>query len=308
MLESDIDWTDLRKSVLAENSDSLLPPSIKLPSLPKALMEFRKKAEADASTDVLSQIIASDVGLSAELLKRVNASSNGLRTRVTSVKQALVMMGVRPTLLHLTTIGMKQMMKSSTSKLIHFQKFWNTNLERSLFAKRLAKLLGADQDLAFTAGMLQDFILPVITNQLTEKYLDFLENRKEHKSLVDFERNEFGWDHSQAAAQIMYAWEFPDELVCSVFFHHHGIELLQHDLLKKSAVAAVAVSTLLPEAMKQENNGLEKLQSLQESWDEFDLLEIATEVNEEFQEISNNARNHFSLLRTLQNAKTLETA
>lgn len=307
MRESDVDWSELRNSVLAEDSGTMLPPSIKLPSLPKALLDFRKKAQADASTEVLSQIIASDAGMSAELLKMVNASSNGLRTRVTSVKQALVMLGVRPTLLHLTTIGMKQMMKSSSSKLIHFQKFWNTNLERSLFAKRVAKLLGADADLAYTACMLQDFILPVITNQLTDKYLDFLGNRKDYESLCEFEKKELGWDHSQAAAQIMYAWEFPDELICCVYFHHFGLTLLKHDALKNSAAAAVAVASLLPEAMMQVTDGIEQLKTLQKSWDDFKLMRIATEVSEEFQEISNNARNHFSLLRTLKNAKICET-
>lgn len=306
---SDVDWSELRNSILADNSDSMLPPSIKLPSLPKALMDFRKQAQADANTDTLSQIISSDVGMSAELLKMVNASSNGLRNRVTSVKQALVLLGIRPTLLHLTTIGMKQMMKSSSSKLINFAKFWNTNLERSLFAKRIADLLGADKDLAYTACMLQDFILPVITNQLTEKYLEFLENRKDFQGLAEFEQKELGWDHSQAAAQIMYAWEFPDELICCVYFHHFGLALLKHESLQHTAAAAVAVASLLPDAMMQVTDGIQQLTTLEESWEAFDLLEIATDVDEEFKEISNSSRNHFSLLRSLQNAaKACETA
>ncbi len=130
------DWHALRKSILAENSDSVLPPSIKLPILPQALTEFRKKAQdPEADTNELSQIIASDAGLSTELLRTVNACRAGTRTKVTSVKQALIVMGISTSLLHLTTCGLQQAMKSSSSKLINFQNFWKTNLERSLFAR-----------------------------------------------------------------------------------------------------------------------------------------------------------------------------
>ena len=192
-------------------------------------------------------------------------------------------------------------MKSSSSKLINFQSFWNTNLERSLFAREIARLLGADADLAFTAGMLQDFLLPIITNQMIDDYLEFTSDQKRTTNLCEFERSKFSWDHAQAAAQVMYAWQFPDELVCCVYFHHAGLEILQHEELGKTAVAAVAVASLMPDAIRQEPDSLARLMELEKEWDELDLMKVAETIDEEFREVSE-SRNHFTFLRTYQNA------
>lgn len=297
------DWKTIRESILAENSESVLPLSVKLPILPKALADFRKKSQ-DPETDMieLSQIIASDAGLSTELLRNVNVCMAHSRAKVTSVKQALVMLGLSATLLHLTTSGMKQVMKSTSSKLINFQNFWNTNLERSLFAREIAGLLGADKDLAFTAGMLQDFLLPLITNQLFDDYLEFTSERDQFENLIAFEREKFGWDHALVAAQVMHAWQFPDELICCVYYHHHSLSILKDEELGKTAVAAVAVSSLLPDALRQESNSLERLIALEKEWPEFELLPIAEKIDIEFKEMASDNKNHFSFLRTYQNA------
>ena len=298
------DWKEIRKSILAENPNSLPPPAIKLPILPKALMEFREKAE-DPEADIkeLSRIIASDAGLSTDLLRNVNSSKTVVGgTKVTSVKQALVVLGIRSTLLYLTSSGIKKAMRSSSSKLINFQSFWNTNLERSLFAREIARLLNADSDLAFTAGMLQDFLLPLITNQLFVQYLDFTENRNNFGNLVAFEQQRLGWNHAEAAAHVMHAWHFPDELVSCVGLHHHGVEVFENDQLRNTSAAAVAISSLLPDGLRQEAGGLAKLIELEKNWTEFDLLSIAEKVDNDFQELANQTKNHFSFLRVYQNA------
>lgn len=297
------DWKAIETAILAQNSDAVLPPSIELPILPQALTEFRTKAQdPNANTNELSRIIASDVGLSAELLRNANTCMAGARNKVTSVKQALVVLGIPSTLLHLTTSSMKQVMKSSSSKLINFRVFWNTNLERSLFAKEVATLLNADTDLAFTAGMLQDFLLPLITNQLLDDYLEFMENRDQFPNIIAFEQQKFGWDHASAAAQVMHSWQFPPELVCCVWFHHSGIEILKNEQFRESPAAAVAVSSLLPDALRQEADGLATLIELERSWEEFELLPIAEKIDAEFQELASDVRNHFSFLRSYKNA------
>jgi HD-like signal output (HDOD) protein len=297
------DWTSLRKSLLPEKAMSVLPPSVQLPVLPKALMEFNQKAQdPEVETVELSRIIATDAGLSSELLRQVNSCRTGVRTNVTSVQQALVTLGIRAVQSHLITSGLKQVMKSTSSKLINFQNFWNTNLERALFARELAALFRADVDLAFTAGMLQDFLLPLITNQNFEVYLEFTEYREEHSSLVAFERERFKWDHAEAVALVMCGWQFPDELICCVYLHHQSGKLLVDPQLSRTSAAAVAVSALLPDAMRQESDGLQRLIELETQWPQFQLLPLAEKIDTEFQSIAQNTQNHFSLLRSVQKA------
>ena len=302
-----LDWSALRTAILSEKSDSVLPPTIKLPMLPKALLEFTDRArDPDADSDELSRIVANDAGLSSDLLRLANSSAAGARSRVTSVKQALVHLGVQNIQMYLTTSGIKQAMKSSSSKMINFQNFWNTNLERALFARELATMIGADSTVAFTGGMLQDFLLPVITNQLLDHYLEFTNNLDQYANLAVFEQAKLGWNHALAAGQLMFAWNFPDELICCVCLHHGGIGLLKDAQLGKTSVAAVAISALIPDAIRQEPNGMQTLLTLSDQWDSFDLLTVAEKIDDEFQSVATDVKNHFSFLRVCQ--KALERA
>ena len=304
-----IDWKQVKEKLLQGSTGGQLPPSIQLPYLPKALTEFVKRAkDPDATVDELAKIISSDVGLTTELLKTVNSSIFGLTKKVNSVQQALVIMGAKKTLLHLTTCGMKQMASSCKSKLIHLQSFWNSNLERALFAKEMARILRVDQELAFTAGMLQDFLLPILTDQLCEDYLEYSENYKEWKNLIEFENAKFGWNHAQAAAQMLLTWEFPDELICCILCHHVGKSILADPMLDKSSVAVVAMSAFSPEQMLQEPNGMDTLIALNDSWPNFDLGAVVSTVDTTFQETASGQRHHFSLAWAYENYKQKQLA
>lgn len=297
-----MDWKAILETHLAANSESVEPPDVKLPILPQAFTDFRtKSADPDVDIQLLSRIIASDAGLSTELLRNINICMASSLTKITSVKQALVMLGIAKTRMYLTISGMKQMMKSTSSKLINFQTFWNANLERALFAREIAKIFRADPDVAYTASILQDFLLPLITNQHLDEYLEFASERDQHHTLASFEQQKFGWDHAQVAAQVMNAWEFPEELVCCVYFHHRGAEVLKDEQLQNSSVAAVAIATLIPEPLRQEVHGVEALLELDEAWPELNLISLAERIDAEFQQTAGEVRNHFPLIRILKN-------
>lgn len=303
------DWTALCEELIGGDRQSVLPPRIKLPMLPRALSEFTRKAQdPEADPGGLSRIIGTDAGLSGELLRRVNSASSGLRAKVTSVRQALAMMGIRAAQLHLTTSGLRHAMRSSSSKLIHFETFWNTNLERALLAREVAKLLGADTELAFTAAMLQDFLLPTITNQMLDDYLEFTEQRDRFAGLTSFERDKLGWDHAEAGAQVMRDWGLPDELICCVRLHHRGVSLLEDQRLGTTAAAAVAIASLLPDALRQEADGMERLIELERSWPPFSLLAIADKVDAEFRSLATGANNQFAFRRKCEKALKRATA
>src|SRR3990172_3796980 len=126
-----MDWKQLREKLLGPQKKTVLPPSIKLPVLPTALMEFsRQSSHPDASPKQLGEIIESDAGLTCELLRYANSSAVAVRQKIASAQQAVTVLGVRSARLHLTTSAVRNVMKSRESKLINFQVFWNTNLER----------------------------------------------------------------------------------------------------------------------------------------------------------------------------------
>lgn len=280
-----IDWSGIRVSVLGDECSKDGIPNVQLPVLPAAVTEFSQRADdPECNIDELSAIIESDTGLTCQLLRNANASTNGLKHRIASPHHAIAALGIRRTKLHLITAAMQNALPPKKLKLINLASFWNANLERALFARRLARLLKTDEELAFAAGLLQDFLIPVLTNELDNDYVHFLSQADSPpKSLVDFEASTFGWDHAGAAANVMFDWGFPDDLICCVFYHHRGMSVLADEKLGQSAAAAVALAGLMPDSFRQSPDGLQQLEKLAGIWSGFDLHAVATEVFSEYE-------------------------
>lgn len=294
-----INWTEFRRSLLGDHDPQVFPPRIQLPILPHALMEFSRKAESpDACTTELGRIIESDSGLTCDLLRYVNSSKFGLRTKLSTAHQAITKLGIRNSKLFLLTAGVQHAMKACKSKLINFQAFWLTNLERALFAREVAGLLKANADVAFAGSMLHDFMLPLLSNEKYHDYFKFTQiPEQDRPPLVTYEKATFGWDHALASAQVLLAWSFPDDLISCVLLHHGGLEMLRHNEVGNTAVAAVAVAGLIPDALRQSGAGLEQLMQLDAVWPKFQLVEIAERVEQELMESTSLADQHFSLKR-----------
>ncbi|MDA0834226.1 MAG: HDOD domain-containing protein [Planctomycetota bacterium] len=294
---SDIDWKTLRIESLKDFNLAVMPPTIRLPALPIAVTQFTQRAnDPNATTKELAKIIETDAGLTVELLRYVNSSVVGLRHRAGSVHQAISLLGIRPTKLFLITTGMQSAIQARKSKLIHQGGFWNTCLQKALFSREVARLLHADLDLAIAGALLQDYLLPVITNEMTDTYCQFLDRRNEQSNnLCDFEQSRFGWNHALAGASLAARWQLPDELICCILHHHWGLRILAHPEFKRSSVAAVALSSLLPDQMKQEVDGFPMLVKLQTIWKSFDLPAICESVDQLQAESGLGVNNDFPL-------------
>ena len=299
-----VDWAQKRQEVLGEAPDQSLLPDIKLPVLPKAVTEFSAKAEdPDCDVATLATIVESDTGLTCELLRTVNASANSLSHRIASARHAIATLGIRRTKLHLLTAAVQNSLPARGLKLVNLATYWNANLERAILARKLAKLLKADEDLAFSTGLLVDFLLPTLTNERDGEYLNFLKEQDANPAnLIELERQLFGWDHAEAAARVMFSWGFPDDLICCVLYHHHGLSILADRELRHSAAAAVALASLMPDPLRQAAGGMNHLQKLGEIWNAFDLQKFADAV---YAEYAPHARESASYIPFYEHARKL---
>lgn len=295
----EIDWSKLREEALANFNLSSMPPTLALPALPHAVARFIERSKTEsASLKELAAIVETDSGMTLELLKHVNSAFVGLRQKAKTVQQALALLGIRQSKLFLVTVGAQAAVRARKSKLINQTCFWNTSLQKAIFAREVAKLLKTDVDLAFAGALLSDFLLPVLTNDLYDRYVEFVNDRaKQPESLCDFEQEHMGWDHATAGACLAYRWKLPDELICCILLHHRGLSLLANEKLGRSAAAAVAIAGLLPDQLRQQYTGLEQLALLQEKWPAFNLLELVESVDREHAEMGMGIGNDFPLSR-----------
>ncbi|MBI1346344.1 HDOD domain-containing protein [bacterium] len=296
-----MDYVKLLSELLPTPDTLVLPPKIKLPALPTVVMEFSKLAEdPNASTQKLGQLVETDSTLTCELLRYSNSAAFAGRQKISVARQAIARVGVRNARNFLLAAAVQQTMKASKSKLINIQNLWLTNLERALFAKEIAQKLGADGDLAYSGSLLQDCLLPALSNELFPVYCEFLKQPETSSvTLVQFEQRHLGWDHTRATAHVLHAWGFPADLICCVRLHHQGLAALQSPAYGESPIAAVAVAALMADPVQQTPDGMKQLIQLDGVWPDFKLHDTAERVAEQLTEITPLAAQHATLSRRL---------
>lgn len=301
---ANIDWSVIREQAMGPFQLSVLPSTLQLPALPHAVAAFLEKSR-DEQTEIreLAAIVETDSGLTVELLRYANSSFIGLKTKVRSVVQALSLLGFRQSKLFVLTSGAQAAIRSRKSKLIHQASFWNTSFQRALFAREVAKLLGADEEGAFAGAVMQDFLLPVLTNDLFDRYAHFTNDRKaQPDGLDEYEQREFGWDHALIAAGLAVKWKLPDDLICGILLHHKGLRILADPVLRRTSVSAVAISSLLPDQIRQQYSGLDQLVLLETKWPAFKLAEIIQKVDAAHLAMGLGVRNDYPLSRICKTA------
>jgi HD-like signal output (HDOD) protein len=268
--------------------------------LPSVVLEFSRLADnPNSGPGKLGGIIESDVSLTCELLRYANSSLHAGRARISTAQQAISRLGIRSAKSFLLSTAVQQAMKASQSKLIHIPTMWLSNLERALLAREFARLLKVDADLAYSASLLHDFLLPAFANELTDVYLQHLQHPN-HDLLTDHERVRLGWDHAQATAHVLRTWQFPDELVVCTRLHHGGLAVVADRELGRTAAAAVALAALAPDPLRQSGDGLVKLQQFEAVHPDFDLMATAQRVAEQLGELTPLGREHPTLERRLE--------
>ncbi len=297
-----MDWAAIRAEGLSGFAMTAIPPTIQLPALPHAVTLFMQRSTNEAvPSEELAKILETDASLTIELLRYVNSSFLGLRQKARTVQQALSLLGRRRSRMLVFATGTEAALRSRKSKLINQSAFWNACLQKALFAREVAKLLGTDIEVAFAGGLLQDFLLPVLTNDLLEGYLDFVQSRANHPAtLCEFEQKQFSWDHALAGGCLAHCWNLPDELVCCILYQHSGVRILAHAQLGRTAVAAVALSALLPDQLRQHYHGLDLLRKLETKWPAFQLESLAEAVDTQHAAMSVGVHNDFPLSRRLK--------
>jgi len=300
--EGVVDWAEIRGEALAGLTVSLIPPQVQLPALPHAVTLFvQRSGDETVPLQELAKILETDAGLTIQLLKYVNSSFWAVQKKVANAVQALSLLGCHQSLRFVIATGVEAAIRAHKSKLIKQNAFWSTNLQKAIFAREIALLLKTDAEVAFVGSLLQDYVLPVLTNDLFYDYREFVQSEKPNAlTLSEFEQTRFGWDHALVGACLAYDWNLPDELVCCIRYHHSGLQILSDPRLGHSPVAATALSALLPDQLCTSNHGLELLMKLEPKWPAFNLQRLAESVDQQYVQMGLGIHNDFPLLPRCQ--------
>lgn len=181
------------------------------------------------SNDEIVSVVRCDGVLTAKLLQLCNSPVMGLRQRVATVDQALLLLGHREVFRIVMAISYSAAMKAPIpGYAVAGKEFLRNSLATAAAAEVIQESglwTGLESPLAFTAGLLQDIGELVIDRALTPDSASRMRERVEAGGLsrMEAEREVLGTDHAEVGAAILASWNLPDELVEAVANHHHPV-------------------------------------------------------------------------------------
>jgi HD-like signal output (HDOD) protein len=194
-----------------------------LPAAPEILTKVVSLAgDANASTKLLAELVGRDPALSARLLSLANSSFVGAARTVTSITQAVVLLGfaqVRDIAVGVSVWG--GLGESQGITPTRRRALWLHSVTVAAVARRFAERAGQDGATAFAAGLIHDVGKLVLGLRLGDTYWGMLEDADERKvDIVDLEENAFGCHHGVVGGWLLSLWKLPTPLVEAVDGHH----------------------------------------------------------------------------------------
>ncbi len=184
--------------------------------------------------------------MTAKLLQLVNSAFFGLRRRVSSPSQAIVLLGLETVKALALSVQIFSHFEHIDPRIFSLEGLWNHCLAVAGNAKRIARHEEMDKKLhedSFMAGLLHDVGKLVFAAKLPEEFSAVLSEAKEGKGkIIQLEQEIIGASHAEVGAFLLGLWGFTHPVVEAVAFHHTPSKVLKE---KFNLVTVVHVADAL---------------------------------------------------------------
>jgi putative nucleotidyltransferase with HDIG domain len=206
-------------SVLA---DTIVNNVNSLPQFPDNILIVQRLI-GDPKSDMgeIARQISMDPALTADLLKIVNSAQYMLAKKVDSISEAVKMVGMRGIKNLLYSYGTQKVLGDDT---VDKKALWEHSYKTAFYAYNLIKNFRKDHNLlddVYVGGILHDMGKIIFSNvhpELLTKIKEFCAEKNLPTST--FEDLTTGMNHAEIGALIAEKWNFPENLVLAIRFHH----------------------------------------------------------------------------------------
>ena len=177
-------------------------------------------AREDVPLPRVQEVLRTDAAFAAEVLRLANSPLVGMRGEITSILQAVAMLGLERIKSLATTLALRAFLTNGmlTDAM---RGSWRHNLAAAILCEWLARSVHMDRNTCYTAGLLHDVGRLALLRASPDEYGQILlREGVSDFDLLQFEKSVFDIDHCEAGAWILEQWGFPKEL-CEVASRHH---------------------------------------------------------------------------------------
>lgn len=231
-----------------------------LPSLPEIYLRVSEQLEDESSSvQQIGGTVQNDPAIATRVLKMVNSAYYGMPNEVSSVAQAVSLLG-RERLKHIL-IGsvLRGVFSVQDNPAFSMQVFWQHSIKTAIIARQLATHVSAIQEpeSMFTAGLLHDIGKLLLINKFPERMLAAEEYAIQKRiDVLSAELSQVGVTHTAVGEALMQHWGLPQLLIDCARNHHEVV----HDGPNRDATHLIylanSLSTYVPPLDDQETQNI----------------------------------------------------
>lgn len=202
---------------------------IAIPPQPQVMVDLHmEQAMPDPDMTRIAAIISQDVGLSAAVLKFVNSAYFGLPRKISSIQQAVMLLGIDSISNIVNGLAVKSELSDGAIEQLH--QFWDNAMDVAAICSSVANQIGFRyQEECYALGLFHNAGIPLMMSRF-DNYIDVLKEGYQSSpfELTDIENRAFKTNHSVVGYYLAKSWALP-KTSCYVIAHHHRAEKLYNN-------------------------------------------------------------------------------
>lgn len=231
-----------------------------LPAAPRVLPKLKRLlSDGNSEPRAIAALVRVDPGLAARVLQTANSAYYGAGTRCGTIEEAVTRVGYAQIYeLVAGAVASQVLVRPLEVYACEADEMWRRSVTCALAADVLARQVGVDHDLAYTAGLLHGVGMVAIDEWAMRAGVRLvLASAGWPRETMEAERAAFGLTHAQAGATLLEEWGFP-AAVCepvrwqyapgAAFGHAAGAALLVAARWLRTAVCSSETRPPLPES------------------------------------------------------------
>ena len=202
--------------------------------------------DENCSIGSITQLIVQDIGLSGSILKTINSSFFGFRNKVTSIHQAISLLGIDTVINIINSLSIRSSL--SDENIVKMTKFWDSSMDVASVSASISRDIGlVSPDEAYLFGLFHN-----CGNMLMLKRFDdfcgvVVESyATENGRIVDVENNVFNTNHCVVGYYVSKAWNLPHHISEAIHDHHSADHIFEdnhcEDTDKKNLLAVLKMA------------------------------------------------------------------
>lgn len=197
-----------------------------LPTLPTIAMEVNQLLQ-DMNTPIekLIDLLERDQSMALKILRLVNSSFYGFKSRINNLRHAVTLMGYSTVQNAVVTVAVIDNLKTKTKlKGFDISLFWTHSIGVAVMCRHLAACtkLAAPEE-AFTAGLVHDIGKVVLVNHFPELFISLSDViAADGITFYAAEKNGDTYPHNLIGGNLSRRWMLPEPLDHAIRQHHGG--------------------------------------------------------------------------------------